>query len=574
MPKRKHVQLSIKDKLKIIEKLERGVKPALISAEYGIAKQTISDIKKSKEKLVKYVCDSDAEKKQTEYKKAGLDRTRVQYGRSEKLEEAVMKWYRQQIGVGVAVRGVELKHAAKKLSEQMGHENFCASDGWLFRFRTRFGLKNTRMCGEASSAPADEVIPFRQKLLKIMDDEALLYSQLYNFDETGLVWRALPTNTQASKAIGDVRGRKLDKQRISVLVGANADGSHRLTPIVVGKAAKPRALKDVMDRLPVHYYNSHNAWFTQAIFNSCFHDHIVKEIVHHQVNVLRIDEERVRAIVLLDNAPAHPAASKLVALNGRIRVLYLPPNTTSLIQPMDQGIIHATKLAYRRAFLEEILVVEEAEEDRENDTRGERTLASLRNYNIKSAIHNFADAWKNCKTTTLANAWKKLLYDADVPVVDFTGFESNDFITAFRKAGETVTEPELEDWLDVDESVSASEILTDAEIVQSVLQPTQPADEDDDDPPPIIKDKIPLSVGRRLCDDLLNFISEREQAMPKQAYEQVRIIRRAVIDMQHNVDRQTKIDSFFRPKTPTPPSTPSRARPGPSWYVPSDSDSE
>ena len=145
MPKRKHLQLSIKQKLEIIEKLEKGVKPAVISAEYGIAKQTISDIKKSKEKLVKYASESEGDKDSTHYKNAGLDRTRVQYGRSEKLEEAIMKWHRQQLGVGVSVRGTEIKSAARRLSVQMGIVNFEASDGWLYRFCTRYRLRDTTM---------------------------------------------------------------------------------------------------------------------------------------------------------------------------------------------------------------------------------------------------------------------------------------------------------------------------------------------------------------------------------------------------------------------------------------------
>ena len=558
MPKRKHVQLSIADKLKIIEDLEKGVKPAKISADYGIAKQTISDIKKSKEKLMKYSSDSlGGQDSGSASRKSGVERKRVQYGRADKLEEAVVKWYRQQISVGVSVRGIELKHAAKTLGAKMGIENFVASDGWLFRFRKRYGLRNTKMSGEASSADVAEVSPFREKLLKIIAEEGLVYAQIYNFDETGLVWRALPTNTQASKAMGEVRGRKLDKARISVLVGGNADGTHRLKPVVVGKAKKPRSLKDVMDRLPVHYYSSHNAWFTSAIFTDVFHKHIVKEIVSHQCHTLKIDEERVKALVLLDNAPAHPAANKLVALNGRIRVMYLPPNTTSLIQPMDQGVIHAVKLGYRRAFMEEVLVVEETEEDEDEDTRGQRTLRALKAYTIKSAIHNFAEAWKALKMTTLANSWKRLLFDADVPVVDFTGFETDDFIKRFQSAGETVNEEHLEEWLGIDEQEGSSEMLTDAEIVASVVDdPPVVEGEDDEDDVHVPGERMSLAVGRKLCDDLLTFISEREPTMPKHSYENIRPVRRAIIDLQHNVSKQTTIESFFRPKSPTPPCTP------------------
>ena len=433
------------------------------------------------------------------------------------------------------------------------------------------------MCGEASSAAADLVAPFRQKLMQIMESEGLIYAQIYNFDETGLVWRALPTNTQASKAMGEVRGRKLDKARISALLGANADGSHRLVPVVVGKAAKPRALKNIMDRLPVHYYSSHNAWFTSAIFTDVFHKHIVKEIVAHQCHVLKIEEDRVKALILLDNAPAHPAANKLVALDGRIRVLYLPPNTTSLIQPMDQGVIHACKLAYRRNFMEEVLVVEETEEDTDVDTRGLRTLQAVKDYSIKNAIHNFADAWKSLKMSTLANAWKKLLFDADVPVVDFTGFETSDFINNFRRAGDEVSEENLEEWLNVDEGVDASQVLTDAEIVDSVLQPAT-TEADVEDEATTDGNLMSLAQGRYHCDELLRFVSQREPQMPKQGYEQVRIIRRAIIDLQHGSQKQLKIDTFFRPKTPTPPTTPV-PNPVPStssagMHIISDSDSD
>ena len=44
--------------------------------------------------------------------RAGLERTCVQLGRSEKFEEAVMKWIWQQLGIGVSAWGVEIKNAA------------------------------------------------------------------------------------------------------------------------------------------------------------------------------------------------------------------------------------------------------------------------------------------------------------------------------------------------------------------------------------------------------------------------------------------------------------------------------
>ena len=48
-----------------------------------------------------------------------------------------------------------------------------------------------------------------------------------------------------------------------------------------------------------------------------------------------------KALLLLDNAPAHPPVEKLNSENGRVVTMFLPANTTSIIQPMDQGILEA-----------------------------------------------------------------------------------------------------------------------------------------------------------------------------------------------------------------------------------------
>ena len=68
----------------------------------------------------------------------------------------------------------------------MGITDFTASDGWLWRFRNRHGIGNKFFHGEAASAPTEDVEPFRQKVNKLIQDERLLISQVYNADESGL----------------------------------------------------------------------------------------------------------------------------------------------------------------------------------------------------------------------------------------------------------------------------------------------------------------------------------------------------------------------------------------------------
>ncbi|CAH2217865.1 jg17698 [Pararge aegeria aegeria] len=53
--KRKRVVLSLADKLKIIEQLDKGVTGKKLSEIYGVGQATISDIKNSKSTLLNFV---------------------------------------------------------------------------------------------------------------------------------------------------------------------------------------------------------------------------------------------------------------------------------------------------------------------------------------------------------------------------------------------------------------------------------------------------------------------------------------------------------------------------------------
>jgi hypothetical protein len=46
-----------------------------------------------------------------------------------------------------------------------------------------------------------------------------------------------------------------------------------------------------------------------------------------------------KALLLVDNAPSHLSSATLSSADGKIKTMFLPPNTTSVIQPMDQGVL-------------------------------------------------------------------------------------------------------------------------------------------------------------------------------------------------------------------------------------------
>ena len=58
-----------------------------------------------------------------------------------------------------------------------------------------------------------------------------------------------------------------------------------------------------------------------------------------------------RILLIVDNCSAH-----LVVQMSNIKVVFLPPNTTSKLQSCDAGIIQAVKINYRKKLLRHILM--------------------------------------------------------------------------------------------------------------------------------------------------------------------------------------------------------------------------
>jgi hypothetical protein len=59
-------------------------------------------------------------------------------------------------------------------------------------------------------------------------------------------------------------------------------------------------------------------------------------------------------LLLLDNFSGHELGVQLVGRKkglANVQIEWLPPNTTSYWQPLDQGIIASFKLQYRRQWI-------------------------------------------------------------------------------------------------------------------------------------------------------------------------------------------------------------------------------
>lgn len=88
------------------------------------------------------------------------------------------------------------------------------------------------------------------------------------------------------------------------------------------------------------------------IFSDWFHKHFVPLVKKYQADKLLSP----RVLLVLDNAPSDPAASTLVSEDGNITCLFLPPNVTSLLQPMDQGVLENLKRRYKKELMRKLLL--------------------------------------------------------------------------------------------------------------------------------------------------------------------------------------------------------------------------
>ena len=76
----------------------------------------------------------------------------------------------------------------------------------------------------------------------------------------------------------------------------------------------------------------------------------IKNIFIKSIKARNLGKEE-KFFLLLDNAPCHPSADKLNDVDPQFTVQYLPPNVTSVVQPLDQGVIVCMKKNYKKIFL-------------------------------------------------------------------------------------------------------------------------------------------------------------------------------------------------------------------------------
>ena len=452
-----------------------------------------------------------------------------------RVERAVTNWFCAQRADGVPLSGPMIQTQALQISAQLNPDapegSFLASRGWLQKWQRRHGVRSVQIAGEARSADLAAAEEFLPRLQALVEEEDYSPEQVFNADETALYWRMTPGRTLAQRSDPNAtHGHKQSKDRVTVLLATNWAGDCKVKPLVIGKFGKPRCFATTkMSSLPVQYTNSSNAWMTASIFLDWFKKTFVPTARRH-LRSLGLPE---RGVLLLDNCPAHPPAASLVSRDGQFKVFYLPKNTTSKIQPLDQGIIATVKRDYRKSLIRAVL------DEATTITEFLRTLT------LKDACYLLGSAWDSVTPSSIRKTWDSALGNPfDHPVseeeagAEFLGFTEQEVEEACARAEASAAtfEQLLTEWAecgDEEEPICAPLTLDD------LLAP-QPEPEPEPEPEPAPQ----LPTNKTVLDGLEAALVMFEHLGETHRVSQLRSMIRETRKRINMAGRQTSISSY------------------------------
>jgi len=129
-----------------------------------------------------------------------------------------------------------------------------------------------------------------------------------------------------------------------------------IKPGVAYLAKNPCALKNKNKKfLPVFWQHNLKEWVTAVLFTEWFHQCFIPEVKVY----LEKEGLPLKFSLIIDNAPG--LLQSISIEDENVQVTFLPPNTTSLLQPLDQDIISCVKASYARQVFEMIRAAVDAD---------------------------------------------------------------------------------------------------------------------------------------------------------------------------------------------------------------------
>lgn len=513
MPKRKLVELTLERKKEVLDRLHGGATCRQVAEEFKISKSTVSKISTSRDEILRAWEQNSNSKRKRILRKTD----------NESVNEKVLHFFFDCRSKNIPVSGPMLQEAALAAARSEGAHEFKASNGWLARFRGRHAIEHRSLSGEAAEIDTSAA----EEWLKRVPDVTRGYEakDIFNADETALFYRQIPKKSLVTK-VDKCTGGKLAKERLSVLLCCSAAGE-KLKPLVIGHAACPRAFRQHKiqpSHLPVHWFYNKKAWMTSAIFNEWLAG------VNKQMRW-----EGRRILIIVDNAPSHIMTKNL----PNVEVKFLPPNLTSAIQPLDQGIIQSVKLYYRKLLLSSLV---------SNAATCTTVSEYLKKVTVLDAIGWLASAWKEVHLETVRRCFARCGF-AEEASVCYGEIEDDDDTETYDYFQERFGLVSPEEYANLDQDVEVHDCGQDTSELHTAREQGSDDERHSEDGSVEDKDAVPHHTAEDAFTAFRTLEEYAYQALPHMASEVLDLklrFERSLVDNAVKNAVQSKITEFFR----------------------------
>ena len=191
-------------------------------------------------------------------------RLKLKAAANEDLDKAIYKWFLSARNSNIPISGQILKEKATQYARELEIENFQASNGWIERWKARYGISFKTVSGEMASCTPEMTASWSETLLPTILSQYKL-EDIYNADEFGLFYQALPSKSLHLKSEKCIGG-KISRVRLTGLAAASATGE-KLPMFVIGQSTKPRCFTGVKS-LPCRYRAETKSWMDGVLLRN------------------------------------------------------------------------------------------------------------------------------------------------------------------------------------------------------------------------------------------------------------------------------------------------------------------
>ena len=184
MSAKKRKSLSLSDRMRVLERATNGRSARQIAKEIDVGKTQIQGIVKRKEDILRDYSSGASQ---------GQKRRKLSRTGNELINSLTLEWFVKARSKNIPISWPLLQKKALMIASELKNDKFKASNGWLELFRKRNNISFAALSGESDSVNKETVADWETRIEKIC--EGYSPENIFNLDETGLFFRALPSKS-------------------------------------------------------------------------------------------------------------------------------------------------------------------------------------------------------------------------------------------------------------------------------------------------------------------------------------------------------------------------------------------